>query len=309
MKALTVLSLVILNPVLGFSTREVILQQRRMNKTILYMAKTTTTTRRRILQDAIKVSISCRLMLTSPNTLLAAVPSAPLDALLPATRVKESIERCIKLMGEAKEGSTEALEELKRIILEPQNYTKSLTLQGVPEKPADLYLNSYRSMKGDLPLQQYLIQNGDVNTWKNLKRKEKQLESTNEIRAAFNAYTDALLFSGDTYLLNVDSTTRSKMVREEKLPPVKEVINSDMGMRYLYRNELLSAMDEVKAELEYQLSLKDGDKIEFDELLRLIQLAKMACDSWFDLIDPADVKRALQILDTQVESYIDVDDR
>jgi hypothetical protein len=149
MKLFAVILLV--NNVWGFSTIPV--KSQRMNNiitTALYMAKT----RRSILEDTIKVSISCRLMLTSPNTLLAAAPSAALDALLPATRVKRSIERSIKLVHEAKEGSTEALEELKRIILEPQHYTKSLKLQGVPEKPADLYLESYRSMKGDLPFQQ-----------------------------------------------------------------------------------------------------------------------------------------------------------
>jgi hypothetical protein len=298
MKLFAVILLV--NNVWGFSTIPV--KSQRMNNiitTALYMAKT----RRSILEDTIKVSILCRLMLTSPNTLLAAAPSAALDALLPATRVKRSIERSIKLVHEAKEGSTDALEELKRIILEPQHYTKSLKLQGVPEKPADLYLESYRSMKGDLPFQQYLVRNGDVNTWKNLKRKEKEMESANEIRAAFNAYTDALLFSGDMYLLNVNKTTRSKMVREEKLPPVKEVINSDMGMRYLYRNEVLSAMDEVKAELEYQVSYQDdGIRLDLDELLRLLQLAKKACDDWFDLIDPSDVKQAYQILDMEQKS-------
>lgn len=300
-KVVSVILLAIFKNVLGFSTIPV--KSQRVNNIIpiLYMTKTT---RRSLLEDAIKVSISCRLMFTSPNTLHASVPTAPLDALLPATRVKRSIERSIKLTDEAKEGSTEALEELKRIILEPQNYTKSLKLQGVPDKPADLYLESYKSMKGDLPFQQFLIRNGDVNTWKNLKRKEKEMESTNEIRAAFNAYTDALLFSGDTYLLNVDKTTRSKMVREENLPPVKEVINSDMGMRYLYRNDLLSAMDEVKAELEYQLSYKEGNRLDFDELLRLLQSAKKACDSWFDLIDSSDVKQANQILDMHLQSSL-----
>lgn len=251
--------------------------------------------RRNFLHEVVKVSIFCRTMFTCPNHLLAAVPSAPLDALLPATRVKRSIEYCIQLIDKATEGSSEAVEELRQIILEPQNFTMTLQLKGVPPKPADLYLESYQAMKGDLPFQQFLIKNGDVNTWRRLKKKEKELESRNEIRAAMNAYTDSIVFSSDTYLLNVDKTTRSKMVREDRLPKVKEVINSDMGMRYLYRNEVLSAMDDAKAELEYQLTHKN--EIDLLELKRLLTSASDAVDNWFSLIDPKDVKAALDIID------------
>ena len=233
-------------------------------------------------------------------------PFAPVETLLPAVRVKLSIETAISLTNSLRVDdanananaktnananvNVETIQELENILIKPQNYVQKLELQGVPSKPADLYLDSYKPMKGDLPFQRNLIKNGDVRTWKQLKKREKEQERSNEIRAALNAYTDALSFSGDSYMLNVDKATRSSMVREDRLPDVKQVITSDMGMRYLYRNQILTAMDDVKAEMEYQAAHLD----EFDEseLRNLLVLTGNAMDRWFSLIDPSDVKEA-----------------
>ena len=136
-----------------------------------------------------------------------------------------------------------------------------------------------------------------------MKRKEKEQEHTSEIRAALNAYTDVLSFSADSYVLNVDSATRSSMVREDRLPGVSKVITSDMGMRYLYRNQVLTAMDDVRAELEYQLLHLHDDKGDDDgdaggmegrELLDLLEVAQKACNGWFSLIDVNDVRVAFE---------------
>ncbi len=256
-------------------------------------------------------------------------PFAPIENLLPAVRVKQSIDRAIiltkSLVPDADGGGTsssskllidlDTIQELEALLIQPQNYTQSLKLQGVPPKPANLYLDSYKPMKGDLPLQRLLIQNGDVQTWKQLKKAEKNQEKTSEVRAALNAYTDALSFSGDSYLLNVDRATRSNMVREDRLPDVKQVITSDMGMRYLFRNQVLTAMDDVKAEFEYQLVQIDrylkGDNhaisgsaetnivdlvdagTDFKELLDLLIISEKAMDRWLSLIDANDVRDAV----------------
>jgi hypothetical protein len=238
-------------------------------------------------------------------------PFAPVENLLPAIRVKQTIDKAItltrSLLQQTPNSSSSkvgTLQQLESLLLQPQNYIqKDLKLQGVPAKPADLYLKSYQPMAGDLPLQRYLIQNGDVSTWKRLKKREKQLERSSEIRAALNAYTDALEFSGDSYLLNVDKATRSSMVREDRLPQVTQVITSDMGLRYLYRNQVLTAMDDVKAELEYQvlssLSSKDqkGENlIDATELLDLLLLANDAMARWLSLIDAKDVQEAMELM-------------
>ena len=229
---------------------------------------------------------------TTPST---KKPFAPIETLLPAVRVKTTIDQAIELTEILLKDSTDvkSIQQLDRLLLQPQSYTRSLKLQGVPEKPADLYLNSYKPMKGDLPLQRILIQNGDVRTWKQLKKSEKEKESNSEVRAALNAYTDALTFSSDTYLLNVDKATRSSMVREDRLPDVTQVITSDMGMRYLYRNQVLTAMDDVKAEMEYQLG---NTSKEWSDLLELLQIAEKALSRWFSLIDPNDVKEAFDVV-------------
>ena len=231
-------------------------------------------------------------------------PFAPLENLLPAVRVKRSIDSAINLTrslvvggssNEADPSTTAtALRQLESLLLQPPNYVQSgLSLQGVPSKPADLYLKDYRSIKGDLPFQKALVQSGDVDAWKRLKRREKKLEKEDVIRQALNAYTDALSFSGNSYLLTVDPKTKSNMVREDKLPDIKQVITSDMGMRYLYRNQVLTAMDEVRAELEYQLTQSAFDGT---ELLNLLGQANEAMDRWLSLIPADDVQQALKAI-------------
>jgi hypothetical protein len=104
-------------------------------------------------------------------------PFAPLESLLPAIRLKKSIDLAVgltkSLVEESSTGklNTETLERLEAILLNPQNYVQTLKLQDVPSKPADLYLKSYKPLSGDLPLQRYLVQNGDVDTWKRLTEK------------------------------------------------------------------------------------------------------------------------------------------
>jgi len=226
-------------------------------------------------------------------------PFAPKEALLPAVRVRLTIDRAIVLTDSLSQGSdvTSILQELENLLLKPQNYVRSLKLQGVPSKPSDLYLESYKPMKGDLPFQRILIRQGDVDTWKNLKRSEKSRERENEILAALNAYTDFLSFSPDSYILNVDRATRSDMVRGDRLPAVQQVITSDMGLRYLYRNQILTAIDDAKAELKYLSSHVSEGAVDSGELLDLLKSAHDACDRWFGLIDPAAVKEAFEAIE------------
>lgn len=233
-------------------------------------------------------------------------PFAPLENLLPAVRVKRSIDSAIGLTRSLMVGSIDStdqstvsttdttLKQLQSLLLQPTNYVQSgLSLQGVPSKPANLYLKDYRSIKGDLPFQKALVQSGDVDAWKRLKRREKSLEKEDSIRQALNAYTDALSFSGDSYLLTVDPKTKSNMVREDRLPDIKQVITSDMGMRYLYRNQVLTAMDEVRAELEYQLAQSAFDGT---ELLNMLGQANEAMDRWLSLVPAEDIQQALKAI-------------
>jgi hypothetical protein len=67
---------------------------------------------------------------------------------------------------------------------------------------------------------------------------------------------------------------RKKMIREDEIPDVTTVIASDMGLRYLLRNEILTALDDARAELKYQMKQIDVDGRDlYDSLLS----AQSAC--------------------------------
>ena len=86
------------------------------------------------------------------------------------------------------------------------------------------------------------------------------------------------------------------MVREDRLPDVKQVITSDMGLRYLYRNQVLTAMDDVKAEFAYQVTKKSSlDGNDWTDLLDLLKVADTSMNQWFSLVDSQDVKDALEM--------------
>jgi hypothetical protein len=97
------------------------------------------------------------------------------------------------------------------------------------------------------------------------------------------------------------------MVREDRLPDTKQVIASDMGMRYLYRNQLLTSMADVKAELEYQMrqqnkgeeQASDVSTIDVSDLLPLLLDAQTACETWFGLIDPEQIREAMEIVERE----------
>ena len=94
------------------------------------------------------------------------------------------------------------------------------------------------------------------------------------------------------HLLSEDRATRSNVIREDWLPALKQVITSDVGM-CLYRNQVFTEMNDVKAELEHQLS--NEGRVDGTELLNLLVLAELALERWLSLIDPNDVKAEIEL--------------
>jgi hypothetical protein len=75
------------------------------------------------------------------------------------------------------------------------------------------------------------------------------------------------------------------MIRNDQLPSVKAVITSDLDLRDLYRNQLLTAVDDVTAEVAYQLKLKqqsEQESIDSDvtDVADLMNQAYTACSKW-----------------------------
>jgi len=267
--------------------------------------------RRSVLDDIAKSTASLLTVYTIDKQPTRAVaPFAPIDTLLPATRVKITLDNAVDIASKlvADKGlddsnKKELLHDLESLLLIPQDYMKGTTPIDVPQQPAKSYLKSYEEYRNQVSILEkpgaMLVQNGEIDAWKRLKRQEKAREDTDEIRAALNYYTSNLNFNSDKFVLTASKEERSKMIRDDKIPDVKSVIASDMGLRYLLRNDLLTAVDDARAEVRYQLKQlnnSDASSIDGSDLLELLLTAQSALNKWFDLINKEDTLAALDIV-------------
>lgn len=242
-------------------------------------------------------------------------PFAPVDTLVPATRVRRMIDKAVDIASLlSKDDNNEKqkllLAQLEGLLFQPQSFTRGYQTMDVPQKPAQSYLDSYAKKRSDLPILAQpgaaLVQNGEIDTWKRLKRQEKVREDADEVRAALNFYTSNLNFNPDRYTLTGSKAERSQLIRADRLPDVKNVIASDMGLRYLLRNEVLTELDDARAELRYQMERQakqqggndggGGGVVDGTELLEILLRAQTSCGKWFDLIGEEDVAAARDIV-------------
>ena len=232
-------------------------------------------------------------------------PFAPIDTLIPATRARLMIDDALqvtnRLCQAEVDNKRQLLTQLDALVLQPQNLARGYPSIDVPRQPAKSYLDSYAQYRNSVSLLErpgaLLVQNGEIDTWKRLKRQEKAREEKDEVRAALNFYTSNLNFNPDKYTLTGSKSERSQLIRNDRLPDVKNVIASDMGLRYLLRNEVLTALDDARAELRYQMEEdKRGTDVDGTELLDTLQRAQASCDKRFGLIGEEDVAAALEIV-------------
>lgn len=142
-------------------------------------------------------------------------------------------------------------------------------------------------------LNQAFEQWSEERQWKILRSRQQALERSNPMRAAFNAYTNNLVF-GESYVFTGSAEERKRRIRNNALPDVTAVIRSDLDLRDLYRNQVLTAMDDAKAELQYQLTIIEESRNPTD-LMEILEQAKKSCDEWFRFVPEADVKEATAI--------------
>lgn len=219
-------------------------------------------------------------------------PRAPLEALLPATRVKRAIDRAVELVDELlvlniKTNSSshsatkdlllkqeEILFNLSALLLNPPtSYMISLYQQdnsgnkstppafnSVPAaSPSKFYWKEYykkfQSLPNpvtDAPLA-VLTQVGEYDQFRKLRMKQKSLELSNPLRAALNYYTRQLQFTTESYVFTGDTEDRKQRIRDDNLPDIKSVIVSDLDLRDLVRNQILNCWDDSQAELRYNI--------------------------------------------------------
>ena len=154
---------------------------------------------------------------------------------------------------------------------------------------------------------------GERTQFSRLQKQQMALERKNPMRAAFNAYTNNLLF-GDRYTLTADPAVKRRLIRDDRLPDVTSVVRSDLDLRDLYRNQVLTAWEDATAELEYQLeriksssssssssSLSSSTTTAFDatELLGLLRQAQSSCQEWFKFVPEQDMKEALVVVQNE----------
>ena len=283
--------------------------------------------RRTFLQkNALAVSLLAGIAL--PYETLAATeeikPFAPREALLPASRCKVWIDKAYQVGSSLtttetttitpptgdQNGKTkqyQILSELDQVLSNrPKLFvnekplsrtTTSLTAQittSVSTANKEQYKNNRSNLSFPNQLAAMLNQADVERQWGMLQSSEAQKEQGNEIRAAFNYYTQQLEF-GDSYRLTASQEDRKKMIRNDALPSLTAVITSDLDLRDLYRNQLLTAVDDVRAEVAYQLQ-QDVDQVDTTDVIDLLSQAHTACSKWFGLIAPQEVQEAMDIV-------------
>lgn len=258
-------------------------------------------------------------------------PFAPLSALLPAARVKSTIDDALNLTNEiitldkdsrsnnndeTKNGKKERIAKLEEMIIQREQNgfmnpfpgeiapsSSLITKTSMPKSNSKLNEESYKERMKNIPMRDrpfsLLTEAGEKRQFEILQSRQRRLEQGSPIREALNFYTRQLQFNTESYVLNASAEERKRMIRNDALPDVKSVIVSDLDLRDLTRNQILDAYDDVRAEMLYQLRNKNGNnddgREDFDatELKVLLLRAQKECNQWFSFIDEKDVQEAM----------------
>jgi len=241
----------------------------------------------------------------SPKRATPKKPYAPLAALLPATRVKVTIDYALELTNEIvsleknksnieksiqeqqqqqqQQHKMEIITRLEQILIEQKDFMKAFNNNNNSNNKSEinirsnskLYEDTYREKIQNIPATDIplalLTQAGDKRQFKILQQRQRKLEKNSPIREAFNYYSRQLQFDTEYYVLNANVEEKKRMIRNDALPDITSVIVSDLDLRDLVRNQILDAFDDVKAEFLYQKSKiktenSDWNLDEFDAL-------------------------------------------
>ena len=245
-------------------------------------------------------------------------PSAPLQYLLPAARVGIYVYRTLSLVEDLQRRSTtnkavilneSTINALDNILLYPPSFILSTDPTVARGDPYDLpplvgELAATRqkwierkelSIEAGLTPQLFEFGQlvGERRQWNRLVGEERTRESNSEVRRALNIYTTNLNFDPNKYIYAGSKEEKSKLIRENRLPTVTDVIRSDLDARDLYRNALQTSLDDAKAEYMYQ---KKNNFEDLSEMMTILRSARDAIDMWFSFIPERDVREAMEIV-------------
>jgi hypothetical protein len=277
------------------------------------------------------------------RSVIVAPYATSVEALIPAIRVRQMIDQSIDItkqlvkinnteeqslssinpktmmIASNQQEKDELLQHLQQLLLQKQNFTSlydtnNSMMKSTPpsQQISSSYKQRYNENRAKLDaLAQpgaLLAQRGEIATWKRLQQKEYELEQNDEIRMALNIYMNNIVYTSKQYTLTVPNDVRKQMIRNEQLPDIlQQVVPSDIDLRTLYRNMILTNMQDARAELQYQcrnrLATIENDNIQnqkqqhlssFDvqELLYLLQQARDALQQWFNMIELNEITNA-----------------
>jgi hypothetical protein len=189
-------------------------------------------------------------------------PSAPIGALIPAAQQRLLLEKCIylsKKLTTVEEGGDEYDELIIKIkgLLAPLSPTlskKNKDLQVLQQSPPNRWLQ------------------GDV------------------ARATMNIYTSRIRNPEKLPEYTVmDPAWKKSYIRQyDGLPNIAQVMQADLDLRDLYRNAIVTKLDDASAEL---YNSRNMDVVELNQLLAE---AAAEFDLWLGRIEDAQVQQALQ---------------
>ena len=131
---------------------------------------------------------------------------APVDVILPAARVKVSIDRAVDVASNLVAASEDRIDDatktterdtlllpfrdLESLLLSPQNFNRGTMPIEPPPQPTRSYLNAYADYRSRVSVLErpgaMLVQNGEIDAWRQLTRQERVREDADEVRAALN---------------------------------------------------------------------------------------------------------------------------
>ena len=243
-------------------------------------------------------------------------PYAPLEALVPITRCKiwfDEIYDISRSLVKAKAENNQQQDQQQRayreiltqldqkVLNRPKLFTGNIK-PNVPRSGSvsQTSKEEFQRTRSQLSLPDQLSANlqrsGIERQWKILQDRESYLENSNELRAAFNYYTQQLNFSSKQYTLTATGAERKRLIRNDELPTLSAVVASDLDLRDLYRNEFLTSIDDIQAEIKYQLDSERNKMISVDDVLDLLEQANVALTKWFHLISSNDIQEAKEYI-------------
>ena len=262
-------------------------------------------------------------------------PFAPPEALLPAVRCKLWIDRAAKTAAPLSSTNNLSAEQQRTILVELNtilSHRPPLFLKNEASKPAvasgitaqittpvssankEQYQQNRKAAGKNIGNQIAAILNqADVERqWGILQYEQRQRDAENEVRAALNYYTRQLQFDGAAFVLSESSLEqRKELIRNDAVPTLTATVTSDLDLRDLYRNQFLTALDDVTAEVVYQVKESTGSTsdtsfatkpVDCSDVVELMDQCTVALNKWFDLIDTKDVQDAVDTVTAQTSS-------